>query len=110
MAFMTSNLAIETRTARPVLSSVAMRLRRSRNYEALLTDATMRVVSPGNCVWDVGANVGFYARQFAHAVGASGHVYAFVRGIDQPNKYKSPCCEEKSQILSELRCLLSAQR
>ena len=26
---------------------------------------------------DVGANVGFYARQFAHAVGASGHVHAF---------------------------------
>jgi FkbM family methyltransferase len=77
MAFMTSNLATGTRTARPVLSSVAMRLLRSRNYEALLTGAMMRAVSLGNCVWDVGANVGFYARQFAHAVGAFGHVYAF---------------------------------
>lgn len=60
MPFMTSNLAIGTRnllrTTR--LSSVAMRLLRSRNYEAL-ADAMMRAVSPGNCVWDVGANVEF---------------------------------------------------
>ena len=79
MAFMTSNLAIGTRNLlrKTGVSSVAMRLLRSRNYEALLTDAMMRAVSPGNCVWDVGATVGFYARQFAHAVGASGHVYAF---------------------------------
>jgi len=79
MTFMTSNLAIGTRNLlrKTRFSSVAMRLLRSRDYEALLTDAMMRAVSPGNCVWDVGANVGFYARRFAHAVGASGHVYAF---------------------------------
>ena len=30
----------------------------------------------GDCVWDIGANVGFYTRQFLDAVGPSGHVVA----------------------------------
>jgi FkbM family methyltransferase len=79
MSFMTSNLAIGARSLlrKTGVSSVAMRLLRARNYETLLTDAMMRAVSPGDCVWDVGSNAGFYARQFAQAVGASGHVYAY---------------------------------
>jgi FkbM family methyltransferase len=30
----------------------------------------------GDCVWDIGANVGFYTRQFLDRVGPSGHVVA----------------------------------
>lgn len=31
----------------------------------------------GACVWDVGANVGYYTKLFSERVGSSGRVYAF---------------------------------
>ena len=31
----------------------------------------------GDCVWDVGANVGYYTRLFSERIGVQGHVYAF---------------------------------
>ncbi|MBV9818808.1 MAG: FkbM family methyltransferase [Solirubrobacterales bacterium] len=31
---------------------------------------------PGDCIWDIGANVGFYTRQFLDRVGPDGHVVA----------------------------------
>jgi len=34
-------------------------------------------IRPGDVVWDVGANHGYYASRFADAVGKSGHVVAF---------------------------------
>jgi FkbM family methyltransferase len=46
-------------------------------------------VSDGDIVWDVGANVGFYALQFAERVGKSGRVVAF-----EPN----PECVEAIEI------------
>jgi FkbM family methyltransferase len=34
-------------------------------------------IHTGDCVWDIGANVGDYTRQFARSVGDTGMVYAF---------------------------------
>ena len=34
-------------------------------------------IQPGDCVWDVGANVGFYTEKFSELVGAEGKIYAF---------------------------------
>lgn len=39
--------------------------------------AILRLARPGDCVWDVGANVGFYTRQLLRRVGETGHVVAF---------------------------------
>ena len=39
--------------------------------------ALSSVVSPGDSVLDIGANVGFYSRLLARLVGQKGHVYAF---------------------------------
>src|ERR1700726_733724 len=43
------------------------------NYDACLT----KCISLGDTVWDIGANVGLHAVQFANRVGASGVVVAF---------------------------------
>lgn len=48
-----------------------------RGYEEQFGKAILGSIRPGNIVWDVGANVGFYTRQFAQAVGSKGMVYAF---------------------------------
>lgn len=42
-------------------------------YDRLLSAA----FRPGDIVWDVGANVGYYTVRFAQLVGPSGHVVAF---------------------------------
>src|SRR5438552_15759978 len=46
-------------------------------YEALFAKELLGSVSPGDCVWDVGANVGYFTRQLAERVGESGCVLAF---------------------------------
>jgi FkbM family methyltransferase len=49
----------------------------STQSEAKFANALMEAVMPGDCVWDVGANVGHYTRQLAQRVGPSGCVVAF---------------------------------
>jgi FkbM family methyltransferase len=39
--------------------------------------AISEVTRPGDCVWDIGANVGLYTRQFLELVGPAGQVVAF---------------------------------
>lgn len=53
------------------------RLRGSRKYEHAFDEALFAALKTGDVVWDVGANVGYYTRRFAEAVGPEGHVLAF---------------------------------
>jgi FkbM family methyltransferase len=53
------------------------RLRGSGKYEHAFDDALFAAMLSGDTVWDVGANVGYYTRRFAEAVGPEGHVVAF---------------------------------
>jgi len=46
-------------------------------YEVLLQNEMRRAINEGDCVWDVGANIGWYTLQFAKWVGKGGHVIAF---------------------------------
>lgn len=45
--------------------------------EKRVNAALSGVTRPGDCVWDVGANVGLYTQQFLDWVGPNGHVVAF---------------------------------
>src|SRR5262249_37811826 len=45
-------------------------------YERRVDEALSIAIRPGDCVWDVGANVGLYTERFAAAVGGSGQVGA----------------------------------
>lgn len=48
-----------------------------RGYETRYDQAFTGALRLGDTVWDVGANVGYYTRQFAERVGGAGQVFAF---------------------------------
>ncbi|HEX3435518.1 MAG TPA: FkbM family methyltransferase [Pseudacidobacterium sp.] len=52
-------------------------IRPEHRYEEKFSDVLLGAVHPGDCVWDVGANVGYYTKKFADRVGQSGKVIAF---------------------------------
>jgi FkbM family methyltransferase len=49
----------------------------SGDYEDRFQRRMLGEIRPSDCVWDVGANVGFYSSMFSRAVGATGKVFAF---------------------------------
>lgn len=56
---------------------IAARLPAGGGYEARYDSGFSGGLRPGDHVWDVGANVGYYTRLFAGRVGEQGHVFAF---------------------------------
>lgn len=48
-----------------------------KGYEAKYDNGFSATLKQGDCVWDVGANVGYYTRSFADRVGDAGAVFAF---------------------------------
>lgn len=58
------------------LNRLVSRLTKAQGYESRFGRELLKEVSAGDCVWDVGANVGFYAAQFAKKAG-EGAVVAF---------------------------------
>ncbi|WP_419895921.1 FkbM family methyltransferase [Roseomonas sp. USHLN139] len=79
MSWMTSAAARQLRSGlrRTGLIRLAMLLLRRLGYEQLFTRALARVIRPGHCVWDVGANLGVYSAMFGRLAGPQGMVYAF---------------------------------
>jgi FkbM family methyltransferase len=51
--------------------------RHGRGYEERFRAAMFACIRPGDCVWDVGANIGLYSELFAEAVGPTGKVISF---------------------------------
>ena len=51
--------------------------RYGREYEESFKAAMLSCIRPGDCVWDVGANLGIYSELFAAAVGPAGKVISF---------------------------------
>jgi predicted methyltransferase len=46
-------------------------------YETRYDNGLQAALEQGDCVWDVGANIGYYTRRFAEWVGSKGIVFAF---------------------------------
>lgn len=59
------------------LTPILGRFLNRRGYELAFDDALAAAMRPGDTVWDVGANVGYYSRRFAEAVRPGGQVFAF---------------------------------
>jgi FkbM family methyltransferase len=79
-----SELAIAARSRlrqHPRVQRTAIRAlslgRRGEEYEQNFRSAMLACIRPGDCVWDVGANVGLYSELFAVAVGPAGKVISF---------------------------------
>ena len=53
------------------------RVRSGKGYEEYFRKAMFACIRPGDCVWDVGANIGLYSELFAEAVGSTGAVVSF---------------------------------
>jgi FkbM family methyltransferase len=51
--------------------------KRQNRHEEAFSNALMKAVASGDCVWDIGAHVGVYTKQFQEWVGPSGTVVAF---------------------------------
>jgi len=62
-----------------VLRPMVKMYRRTFNvsYEEKFDREILRRIAPGDVVWDVGANVGYFTRKFSEKVGNSGRVLAF---------------------------------
>jgi FkbM family methyltransferase len=87
---MLENLALKARTeARTLARKLGLlahlgRLKRRADrllgrdgYEHAFQQALERAVRPGDVVWDIGANVGLYSREFSRRAGPTGVVCAF---------------------------------
>ena len=46
-------------------------------YETRYDNSFSSTLNLGDCVWDVGANIGYYTRLFSQRVGGNGSVFAF---------------------------------
>lgn len=79
MNWQTNSTLISVRTiARKAgLTKVIGRLRSGRVYEDAFDKALFATLRNGDVVWDVGANVGYYTRRIAEAVGVRGTCIAF---------------------------------
>jgi FkbM family methyltransferase len=64
-------------TRRLGFNSFLGKLLGTAGYEIRLQHAMQQAIKEGDCVWDVGANIGWYTLQFANWVGAGGQVIAF---------------------------------
>ncbi|QWD32232.1 FkbM family methyltransferase [Polynucleobacter paneuropaeus] len=49
----------------------------SKDYEKEYDSKFSALIKSGDCIWDIGANVGYYTAHFAKIVGPAGQVFAF---------------------------------
>jgi FkbM family methyltransferase len=77
MLSMTSRPVLALRRALRATGIAPILARSNGGYERRFTKALEASVRSGDCVWDVGANVGYYTTRMATLCGSSGHVYAF---------------------------------
>lgn len=79
MSWITSTLVLSLRRVgrRLGLNSYIARALFGDGYEASYDKGFQELLKPGDCVWDVGANVGLYTLAFSDRIGNDGYVFAF---------------------------------
>jgi FkbM family methyltransferase len=75
------------------LSRLVGRLVSRRGYEVSFDRSFRELLTPGDCVWDIGANIGHYTREFSHAVGPEGLVCAFEPNPDTFARLERACSD-----------------
>ncbi len=70
-------VALRTYGRKLGLNRLVARFFTSQDYEHKFQHEMLAAIREGDCVWDVGANVGLYTKAFSEIVGARGNVFAF---------------------------------
>ena len=68
------------------VNQLIMKVAGSKSYEDKFNEARLSCVKTNDCVWDAGANIGYYTKQFANIVGLDGKVVAFEPSPQNFNK------------------------
>ena len=91
MTWRTSTFLVKIRNiARKAgLTRMVGRLLAGQRYEQAFDDAIFATLRPGDVVWDVGANVGYYTKRFAQAIAPLGKVIAFEPFPDTANRLRT---------------------
>jgi FkbM family methyltransferase len=71
-----SMLRLHPRLQRSLLRIISL-TGRAEGYEQRFRSEMLARIRPGDCAWDVGANIGVYSELFAGAVGPAGKVISF---------------------------------
>jgi FkbM family methyltransferase len=71
-----------------------------RGYEIVYDSIFQENLREGDCVWDVGANVGYYTDAFSRKVGSSGRVYAI-----EPSPFNLPKLKAACKFLNNVQIL-----
>ena len=95
MSWRTNTIVVAARNVGRLLGVnkwLASRLSGS-GYETRYDNSFSSTLQPGDCVWDVGANVGYYTRQFSDRVGDGGVVFAFEPSSTNFTRLDAACAE-----------------
>lgn len=77
MSLMSNKYILQLRSIARAAGVPRLLGRFAKDYESSFSRQLMLACRPGDVVWDVGANVGHYSRNFSQWVGVSGKVFAF---------------------------------
>jgi len=71
-------------------------------YEAGYDRLLLAELAPGDCVWDIGANIGYYSKLFSQCVGKEGTVLAFEPSPLNFARLSAACRDLKNVSLVQL--------
>ena len=85
------------------LNPMIARLLSGNRYEDRFDRELCAALRPGDCVWDVGANVGHYTTLFSLRVGSAGKVVAF-----EPSPLNSQTLTKATHHMTNVQCMTIA--
>lgn len=104
MSWRTSPLALAARNIGRMLGANdwianVLGVLNGNGYETRYDEAFQQALKPDDCVWDVGANIGYYTQLFATRVGPKGIVHAFEPSPENFARLKAAC-----DSIDQVRC------
>jgi FkbM family methyltransferase len=82
-------IALRSILRRSGFKALIARLPLAKGYELNFERAMLASIRPGDCVWDIGANVGLYSKRFSALVGSSGQVVCFEPSVTNLRKLRA---------------------
>ena len=84
------------------LTRFLVSIRQKKEYEDRFSDAMRQIVRPGDIIWDVGANHGYYSKKFLDWMEGSGKVYSFEPSPGNQVKFRQNIGELKGIYLVDV--------